>query len=190
MPQSDPKLPGGKNPGGVPPADLLRSSRRAAGCAQVAQLRPAGVQRDIGPPEEPFHPDRLEAGLQHAAVDPASRQVDEHVRDVPHRVERMKPVTPAADVGQDERDAGWRLRQCRELDRVRGFLSRPVLAPVLPDVMEHGDPVRGAPPGRSDRAAVVGSPARGELDADHSRLPAAVDFDAGRARCSSGLTQT
>src|SRR5437667_322913 len=51
----------------------------------------------------------------------------------------MQPVATAADVSEDEGDVGVTARQRAELDRVGRFLSRPVAAAVLPNVLEDGN---------------------------------------------------
>ncbi len=88
----------------------------------------------------------------------------------------MQPVAPAADVGQEEVHAGVSPGKCAELHGIRRLLSRPVAPPVLPDVVEDGHAALGREPADRIEQRIVRAAARGELDADHSGIQAAVDL--------------
>ena len=90
----------------------------------------------------------------------------------------MQPVAAAADVCEDERDVWMPFRECAELHRVRCLLARPIPPAVLPHVLQYGDvPLAGEHANRIEQR-IVRPPARGQLDADHSRVETAHDFRA------------
>src|SRR5712671_301761 len=146
---------------------------------EIAQLGPAGLHRDVAAPQQAVHPDAGDAGLEHPTVDATPRQVDVHVGNIRSRVQRMQPVPAAADMREDERDIGVTARERAQLSCVGCLLSRPVTAPVLPDVLEHWDAALLRQRGNRIEQRIVRPAARRELDPDHPRVEAPYDLGAG-----------
>src|SRR5947209_15429441 len=91
----------------------------------------------------------------------------------------MQPVAPAADVGEDEGDVGVTARQRAELDRVGRFLPRPVVATMLPNVLEDGNAPLQRQDGDRIEQRIVRAAARRQLDTDHARIETPHDLGAG-----------
>src|SRR2546426_4501764 len=91
----------------------------------------------------------------------------------------MQPVAPAADVGEDEGDVGVTARQRAELDRVGRFLPRPVVATMLPNVLEDGNAPLQRQDGDRIEQRIVRAAARRQLDTDHARIETPYDLRPG-----------
>ncbi|PYO89330.1 MAG: hypothetical protein DMD58_09760 [Gemmatimonadetes bacterium] len=91
----------------------------------------------------------------------------------------MQPVAAAADMRQDERDVRVTARERAQLARVGRFLARPVMAAVLPDVLQHRHAALPGQSGNRIEQRVIGPAARRQLDSDHPCVEAAHDLGAG-----------
>ena len=110
---------------------------------EVAQLGPAGLDGQIAAPEKPPDTDRLEAGLEHAAIHPTAREIHVHVGQAAQHRQREEPVAPATDVREQKADGRVPLGELAELAGIGGLLPRIVAPAVLPDVLQDGDAAVG-----------------------------------------------
>ena len=131
------------------PAALRQRTRSSSAARkqvlEIAELGPAGLDRQVAAPEQPLDADRLEAGLEHAAVHPAAGEVDEDVRQRRARRQRVQPVAAAADVRQEEAHLRMARGQPPELDARR--------TPPAPDSRRGGAARCGAGSGTPRSAA-------------------------------------
>src|SRR6185436_12091744 len=102
---------------------------------QIAELGPAGIDRQVAPPEESADPYGIETGLEHCPIYPATREIHEDVGEVAHGEQRANLRTAAADVRQNEAHPGMPHGQSPQHDGSRRFLTGYIASAVLPDVM-------------------------------------------------------
>ena len=154
---------------GVAPADQLELGRREE-VLQVAQLGPAGLDREIAAPEQPLDADRLEARLEHAAVHAAAGEIHEDVGEIAQRRQRVEPVAAAADMGQDEAAPSGGAPPARPSSRASDA-SCPAYSRRRCCQMwcRIGTPPLGGQPADRVEQRIVGPAAGGQLDADHAR---------------------
>jgi hypothetical protein len=168
-----------KDPHGIAPADQLDLPCLEADHLKGAKLGEAGLHGDVAGPEHPLRADGRERGVKHPAVDAAAGEVDDHVRNVGDRCERMRPVPAATDVRQDDGEPRMAGRQLREVDAVTGLLRRPVLAAMLPRMVQHRQPMLRRELRDGIEQRVAGAAARQQLDPDRPPGDAPLDLRDG-----------
>ena len=94
----------------------------------------------------------------------------------------MAPVAATRNVREDELHLGVTSREFDEFDGIGRFLSRPLPASMLPDVMQHGEALLAGGFADGIQETVVGPPAGRQLHPDESLGPAARDLGQGVMR--------
>ncbi len=121
--------------------------------------------------------------VDHAAVDAAPGEVGDDVRHVADGVERVRVITAAADVREDERDGRMPRRESREVDAIGDLLRRPFARAVLPDVVQHRKAACAGEYADGVEQRIVRAAAGEQLHADRPALDAAVDLVERMIRC-------
>ena len=165
-----------------------RTSSSSAGEQQVlevAQLGPAGLDRQVAAPEQPLDA-RRRRGTPRACRRPRRCRRDRPTRSGGSRrsCSECSQSPPPPMWASRKRTAGWRAASRPSSRRVRRLLPGVVPAAVLPDVVQDRDAALGRQPADRVEQRIVGATAGGQLDADHARRRGSAGSPRAPRRCS------